>query len=141
VISAAQDRERRLARLEAGADELLNKPLDLDELHARVRSLIRFKRLTDELESAESLFLTLGRIVEARDPYTEGHCERLAQYAAALGVRLNLERADLDTLYRGAFLHDIGKIAIPDQVLLKKTRLRPREYQLIKQHPMMDPHT
>ena len=84
---------------------------------------MRLKRLTDDLESAESLFLTLGRIIEARDPCTEGHCERLADYATALGRQLNLDQADLDALYRGAFLHDIGKIAIPDRVLLKKGRL------------------
>ena len=81
---------------------------------------MRLKRLTDDLDSAPTLFLTLGRIIEARDPYTEGHCERLADYATALGRRLELQQADIDALYRGAFLHDIGKIAIPDRVLLKK---------------------
>ena len=137
LISGAQDREKRLAGLEAGADDFLNKPVDPDELRTRIRSLIRFKRSTDELESTESLFLTLGRIVEARDPYTEGHCERLAAYATALGMKLDLEQVDLDTLYRGAFLHDIGKIAVPDRVLLKKTRLNPMEYHLMKQHPVI----
>src|SRR5262249_17985888 len=77
----------------------------------------------------------LGRIIETRDPYTEGHCERLAEYATALGRRLDLEDADVDALYRGAFLHDIGKIAIPDRVLLKRGRLTPKEYELMKRHP------
>jgi putative two-component system response regulator len=102
-----------------------------------VRSLIRIKRLTDELESAESLFLTLGRVIEARDPYTEGHCERLADYATALGGQFNLERSELDALYRGAFLHDIGKIGVPDRVMLKKGKLTHREYELMKQHPVI----
>ena len=137
LISATQERETRLAGLEAGADDFLNKPIDPEELHTRVRSLLRLKRLTDDLESAESLFLTLGRIIEARDPYTEGHCERLADYAMTLGRRLGVEAADLDALYRGAFLHDIGKIAIPDRILLKKGRLTGREYALMQRHPLI----
>ncbi len=105
LISADLERETRLAGLESGADD------------------------------AVSLFLALGRIVEARDPCTEGHCERLAEYATALGRRLNVDRPGLDALYRGAFLHDVGKIAIPDRVLLKKGRLTRKEYELMKRHP------
>ena len=86
LVSALQERDTRLEGLEAGADDFLSKPVDPQELYARVRSLIRLKRLTDDLESAESLFLTLGRFIEARDPYTEDHCDRLAQYATALGT-------------------------------------------------------
>jgi putative two-component system response regulator len=137
LISAGADRENRLAGLKAGADDFLDKPIDLEELQVRVRSLLRLKRLTDDLESAELLFLSLGRIVEARDPYTEGHCERLAHYALALGREMKLDHADLHALYRGAFLHDIGKIAIPDRVLLKKGRLTRAEYAVMKQHPVV----
>ena len=137
LISGAQERQTRLAGLEAGADDFLNKPVDPEELQTRVRSLMRLKCLTDDLESAESLFLTLGRIIEARDPCTEGHCERLTDYATSLGRRLNLDDADLIALHRGAFLHDIGKIAIPDRVLLKKGRLTRKEYDLMKQHPVV----
>jgi cyclic di-GMP phosphodiesterase len=135
LISGAQERETRLAGLDAGADDFLNKPVDSEELRTRVRSLMRLKRLTDDLESAESLFLTLGRIVEARDPCTEGHCDRLTDYATALGRHLQLDQADLDALHRGAFLHDVGKIAIPDRVLLKKGKLTRKEYELMKRHP------
>jgi putative two-component system response regulator len=137
LITANQDRDKRLAGLDSGADDFLNKPIDPDELRARVRSLLRVRRLTAALESAETLFDMLGRIVEARDPYTEGHCERLAHYATALGVELRLGQSDLDILYRGAFLHDIGKIATPDRVLLKQTRLNGEEYALMKQHPIV----
>ena len=135
LISGAQERQTRLDGLDAGADDFLNKPVDPEELQTRVRSLMRLKRLTDDLESAESLFLTLGRIIEARDPCTEGHCDRLTGYATALGTHLGLDQADLDALHRGAFLHDVGKIAIPDRVLLKKGRLTRKEYDLMKRHP------
>ena len=93
--------------------------------------------VVDELESAEALYLALGRIVEAGDASTHGHCERLARYATALGTSCHLEAADLVALRRGAFLHDIGKIAIPDRVLLKPSRLTPREYALIKTHTVV----
>src|SRR5439155_9911839 len=135
LMSGEHERTARLAGMAAGADDFLAKPIDTEQLRARIQSLVRVKRLTDELESAESLFLTLGRIIEARDPCTEGHCERLAEYAIALGKHLNLERTDLDALYRGGFVHDIGKIAIPDRVLLKKGRLTRKEYELMKRHP------
>jgi putative two-component system response regulator len=134
LISGAQERQTRLAGLDAGADDFLNKPIDTEELQTRVRSLMRLKRLTDDLESAESLFLTLGRIIEARDPCTEGHCERLTDYATMLGRHLQLDQDDLDALHRGAFLHDVGKIAIPDRVLLKKGKLTRKEYELMKRH-------
>ena len=137
LVSALQERATRLEGLEAGADDFLSKPVDPQELYARVRTLIRLKRLTDDLESAESLFLTLGRFIEARDPYTVNHCDRLAQYATALGSSLNLDPSDLDALYRGAFIHDIGKIAIPDRILLKKGKLTRDEYELMKQHPVI----
>ena len=137
LISAAQEREMRLAGLDAGADDFLNKPIDIGELNVRIRSLLRLKRLTDDLECAEVLFLTLGRIIEARDPYTEGHCERLVQYATALGTALGLPQADIQTLYRGAFLHDVGKIGIPDSLLMKRSRLTPAEYDVMKRHPVI----
>ena len=137
LVSALQERATRLEGLEAGADDFLSKPVDPQELYARVRTLIRLKRLTDDLESAESLFLTLGRFIEARDPYTVNHCDRLAQYATALGSSLNLDPSELDALYRGAFIHDIGKIAIPDRILLKKGKLTRTEYDLMKTHPII----
>jgi len=137
LVSALQERATRIEGLEAGADDFLSKPVDPQELYARVRSLIKLKRLTDDLESAETMFLTLGRFIEARDPFTENHCDRLVDYATALASALNLDPADLDALYRGAFIHDIGKIAIPDRILLKKGKLTSAEYELMKQHPVI----
>ena len=136
LVTGSQDRATRLSGLDAGADDFLNKPIDIAEFKTRVRSLLRVKRLTDEFESTEAIMTMLGRIVEARDPYTEGHCERLADYAIALGTQLGLAAADLETLKRGAVLHDIGKIAIPDGILLKKGRLNAEEYALMREHPI-----
>lgn len=137
LITASQDRGHRLAGLEAGADDFLGKPVDVQELRTRVRSLLRVKQLTDELESTESIMTMLGHIVEARDPYTEGHCQRLAEYATALGIALGLDASDLDTLSRGAVLHDVGKIALPDTVLLKPGRLNADELALMQEHPIV----
>jgi putative two-component system response regulator len=137
LITASHDRDYRLSGLDAGADDFLTKPIDLPEFRTRVRSLLRVKRLTDDLESTETIMTMLGQIVEARDPYTEGHCERLAEYATALGTALRLGAHDLDVLRRGASLHDVGKIAVPDGVLLKAGRLDHEEMMLMKQHPVV----
>ena len=137
LVTASQERGHRIAGLDAGADDFLGKPIDVQELRTRVRSLLRVKQLTDELESTEAIMTMLGHIVEARDPYTEGHCQRLAEYATALGSALRLDSADLDTLSRGGVLHDVGKIALPDTVLLKPGRLDPEELRLMREHPVV----
>ena len=129
--------EDRVRGIDAGADDFLTKPFVLSELEARVRSLTRLKRYTDELDSAESVILSLALTIEARDPYTRGHCERLAGYAIALGARLGLRDDQQVALHRGGFLHDVGKIGIPDAVLLKRGPLDPAEYALMQQHPVI----
>ncbi|HEY3886425.1 MAG TPA: HD domain-containing phosphohydrolase, partial [Vicinamibacterales bacterium] len=134
TLTASEDRVRGI---EAGADDFLAKPPVVAELEARVRSLTRLKRFTDELDSAESVILSLGLTIEARDPYTQGHCQRLAAYATTLGTRLGLDGDQLVALNRGAFLHDVGKIGIPDAVLLKAGRLTPSEYALMQQHTVI----
>src|SRR5262249_26772859 len=85
LITALASTEDRICGIDAGADDFLTKPFVVAELEARVRSLTRLKRYTDELDSSESVILSLALTIEARDPYTGGHCERLAQYASALG--------------------------------------------------------
>src|SRR4029453_17722811 len=105
--------------IQAGADDFLGKPFDPLELSARIQSLVRLKRYTDELESAESVIMGLGATIEARDPCTQGDCQRVSRYSGSLGRKLSLDATDLGALQRGAYLHDIGKIAVPDSVLLK----------------------
>lgn len=137
LMTGSTEREDRVRAIEAGADDFLRKPIDEPELKARVRSLVRLKRYTDDLDSAESVILSLARTVEARDPCTEGHCERLAQYAVVLGMRLGLPDEDLAALHRGGYLHDVGKIAVPDAILLKPDRLTDQEFEEVKVHPIV----
>src|SRR5205085_1286691 len=136
MITGLTDREDKIRGIEAGADDFLNKPIFPEELFARVNSLLKLKEFTDELETAESVLCTLGRSVESRDPYTEGHCERLAQHASDLGRHLGLEEESLVALRRGGFLHDLGKIAVPDEILKKGSNLTLAEWQVMKQHPI-----
>ena len=136
LITGLADREDKLRGIEAGADDFLNKPIFSEELFARVNSLLRLKEFTDELENAESVLCTLGLSVESRDPYTEGHCERLAKSAADLGRHLGLDEASIVALRRGGYLHDLGKIAVPDEILKKGSDLTAEEWAIMKQHPV-----
>jgi putative two-component system response regulator len=135
MITGLSDREDKIRGIEVGADDFLNKPIFPEELFARVHSLIRLKEFTDELDNAEAVLCTLGRSVESRDPYTEGHCERLASYASQLGRHLGLGADEQVALKRGGFLHDLGKVAIPDNILKKHGSLTDEEWSLMRQHP------
>jgi|SRR5215469_1353515 len=136
LITGLSDRENKVKGIEAGADDFLNKPIFPAELFARVNSLLKLKEFTDELETADSVLCTLGLSVEARDPYTEGHCERLARRASQLGRHLGLDEESLIALRRGGYLHDLGKIAVPDEILKKGSNLTSAEWEIMKQHPL-----
>jgi len=137
LVTGLTDRESRIKGRQAGADDFLTKPVDAQELLARVGSLARVKRYTDDLESAASVITTLTVMIETRDGYTEGHCHRMANYAAAVGRTLGLGNPDLQALHRGGFLHDIGMLAIPTAVLQKPGRLEPEEFALVKTHTVL----
>jgi putative two-component system response regulator len=136
MITGLTDREDRLKGIEAGADDFLTKPISSEELFARVSSLLKLKEFTDELETVDSVLCTLGLSVEARDPYTEGHCERLARNATELGRFLGVDDENIVALRRGGYLHDLGKIAVPDEILKKGSDLTPEEWAIMKQHPV-----
>jgi putative two-component system response regulator len=136
LITGLSDSSDKVRGIEAGADDFLNKPVLAEELIARVKSLLRLKEFTDELENADSVLCTLGLIVEGRDPYTEGHCERLSVSATELGRHLGMDEDSLVALKRGGYLHDLGKIAVPDEILKKGSDLTPAEWDVMKLHPV-----
>jgi putative two-component system response regulator len=137
LVTALNQRDMRVQGALVGADDFLTKPIDTAELKARVRSLLRLKRHTDDLDSAAAIILGFAQIIEARDAYTRGHCQRLSSYASILGQSIGLPQHDLHALERGGYLHDIGKVVIPDGILLKPGPLTPDEYDVIKQHPLV----
>lgn len=137
MITGLSDRDDRVRGIEAGADDFLSKPLYPEELFARVKSLLKLKEFTDELENAEAVLVALALGIESRDPYTGNHCERLAKYAADLGHHIGLDGDSITALKRGGYLHDLGKVSIPDDILKKGTRLTAEEWRVMKQHPVI----
>lgn len=135
LITALSAREDRIAGIAAGCDDFLAKPWDPEELKARTRNLLRQKQLVDELETVENVLVSLANALEAKDPYTQGHSERVATYAEELGGAVGLSRGDRRNLKRAGLLHDIGKIGIPREYLNKPGALTTAEYAEVKRHP------
>jgi putative two-component system response regulator len=137
MITALDSQQDRLRGLDAGVDDFVSKPFNVYELLARVKNLLKLRSYINELEHAEQVIFSLARAVEAKDEYTEGHCERLSILAEEMGKELDLSDKDLQILRRGGILHDIGKIAIDDAILLKPGRLTDEEFDVIKKHPVI----
>lgn len=133
-ITALNDRRSRIRGIEAGGDDFLTKPFDHLELAARVKSLVRQKRLNEDLDHAEQVLFSIASTIESRDPNTGDHCERLVDYGQAFGEYLGLSRAQIRDLMWGGYLHDIGKVGIPDNVLLKTDKLTAEEWKIMRQH-------
>jgi putative two-component system response regulator len=140
LISGLDTNDCRMRGIDAGADDFLTKPFSTPELIGRVRALLRMKRHVDDLEPAESVLLALARSVEGRDPCTDGHCERLSTNAAELAIRLDLSESEVTALRRAGQLHDIGKIAVPDAILLKDGPLTANEWNVMREHPVTGEH-
>src|ERR1700741_873914 len=124
----------RIHGIMCGADDFLKKPVNKHELLARVYSLLRLKQFTDELDNAETVLFSLALSIEAKDPYTEGHCDRLSKYSVALAEKLGLPEDLRVALRRGGLVHDIGKLAVPESILLKPGPLTPEERKIMEQH-------
>jgi putative two-component system response regulator len=135
ILTAVGDLEARVAGLAAGADDFFTKPVEFVELRTRLAALLRVKILLGQLERAEAVITTLALTIEARDPYTLGHCDRLSRYAVAVGEALGLDHEMVRALRLGGYLHDLGKIAVPDGILLKPGPLDPIEQERIRAHP------
>lgn len=134
MTTSVQGTENEVAGIESGADEFLIKPLQPQVARTRIRAMLRNKALTDSLEEAETILFALAQAVERRDKYTGMHCERLTTYSLALGQALGLPRQEQLALYRGSYLHDIGKIGIPDGILFKRGLLTDEEWQTMRLH-------
>jgi len=127
----------RIHGIMCGADDFLNKPVNKHELLARVHSLLRLKQFTNELDNAETVLFSLALTIEAKDPYTEGHCDRLSKYSVALGEKLGLPQDLSVALRRGGLIHDIGKLAVPEHILLKPGPLTPEERKIMERHTVI----
>jgi putative two-component system response regulator len=137
LITGLTATEDRIMGINSGADDFLSKPIDLNELLARTRSLLRLKQYTDELENAEAVLFSLAHSIEARDPYTHGHCERLAEMSARMGEQLGVTEEQIKALRRAGVVHDIGKVAVPDSILLKPGPLTADETKVMQKHPVV----
>jgi putative two-component system response regulator len=134
MVTSVSGHDFEVEGIEAGADEYLKMPLHPSVVRARVNSLLRHKAAVDSLEEAETILFALAQAVENRDTGTGQHCERLATYSVALGLALGLPRQDLVALYRGGFLHDIGKISVPDAILLGTGKLTDEQWVIMQRH-------
>ena len=136
-ITALNDKRSRIMGIEVGGDDFLSKPFDRLELSARVKSLVRQKRLNEDLDHAEQVLFSIARAVESRDPNTGDHCERLVAMGKAFGEYIQLSRTDIRNLMWAGYLHDIGKVGIPDAVLLKRGQFTPEEREIMNRHVLI----
>lgn len=134
LITDAEDSDDPPLETELGADDFVARPLRPAAVRSRVRAMLRNKRAIDSLEEAETILFALAQIVEHRDKETSNHCQRLGALGVALGTALGLPEPDLVALYRGGYLHDIGKIAVPDSILFKEGALSPEEWVIMRAH-------
>ena len=134
VVAGSDDLESEVHAIEAGADEFFVAPLRPQAFRARVQASLRHKAMIDSLDDSETVLFSLAQSVEDRDPSLGQHCERLSLMAAAMGVALGLPPHEILTLQRGGYLHDIGKVGIPDDILFKAGPLTPDEWEIMKSH-------
>jgi putative two-component system response regulator len=120
--------------LRCGATDFIRKPFEPTEMLARVERALDNKKLTDQLDSAESMLYTMARMVEAKDENTGDHCSRLVHVCNIFAHKLGLSPEEILALQRGSVLHDIGKIGIPDRILLKNGPLTDDEWVIMQQH-------
>ena len=136
LVTALDDTEARIKGIEAGADDFITKPPNKMELLARTESLIKLKKLNDNLASIEYVLFSLAKTVEAKDEYTQGHVERVSKLAITLGEKMGLSEMEMEALRYGGVLHDIGKIGIPGGILNKPGPLSAEEWKVMKNHPV-----
>ena len=136
VVTTADVKEVRQKALELGAIDFLTKPVDGHELMARARNLLALRKsqLTLHDRASEELVMRLSKAAEFRDPETGAHIERMARFSALIARRMGWSAENVERLELAAPMHDVGKVGIPDMILLKPDRLTPSEFAIMKQH-------
>lgn len=119
MLTALTGTEDKIKALECGADDFLNKPINREELRTRIRSLIKIRNLRKELDSSENIIMTLTSALESKSAHAHGHVHRVASYASHLCDKLGMSAEEKETVIKGAMLHDVGMIGVPDTLLLK----------------------
>ena len=137
VIMIAPDSEpfEAYRAYQAGADDYWNKPTSRWDALSRLHSILLMKSYIDQ--QAEGVLFALARSIESKSAMSSGHSERLSEYAVQFGELLGLSSEELEVLREGSLLHDIGKVAVPDHILLKPGRLTPTEMEIMRQHPVV----
>jgi cyclic di-GMP phosphodiesterase len=135
-VTSLQQERHRVRGLTAGADGFLTKPVNANELMAWIGSRLVFKRKLDQLEPLEAVLLSMAKAIEGRDPHTGGHCYRLSRFSAEIGAKMGMGQDDVRALWQAGILHDIGKISVPDRILLKPGPLTEEERLVMMEHPI-----
>ena len=149
ILTALDDRESLLNALKAGADDFISKPFDRYELRARllgITRLNRYQKLLQEraklreanaqlLNAYEATIEGLSHALDLRDRETEGHSQRVTEVTVKMAQALNISEEEIVHIRRGALLHDIGKIGIPDSILHKPDALTQEEWVIMRKHP------
>lgn len=153
ALSAERSSDMRLRALQSGATDFLNKPYESIEMIIHIRNMVELRILHTQIESQNKLLEVkvqertkelrytqfdiirrLAQAAEFRDGDTGEHILRMSHYAKKLGEALGMNDADCDLLYHASPLHDVGKIGIPDSILLKPAKLTPEEFNVMKTH-------
>ena len=140
MVTGSNSCEDMSNSMNSGANDFIRKPYNPGELIMRVNAAAYQKRITDQLDNTESLLFALARMVEAKDSHTGNHCSRLSHTAVIFGEALGLSSDDLLNLRRGGVLHDIGKLGVPDSILLKEDMLTEDEWDIMHQHTVIGAH-
>jgi putative two-component system response regulator len=135
LLTALSEIDDKVRGLESGADDFLNKPVDRHELIARVRSLVKIKRLHDELDTSENIIYSMERALDNKHALLHGHSERVAISALTLAKALHLPSEDVDTVGKAAFLHDLGKIGVPEELITADAEMSREDTKVYARHP------
>jgi len=163
IMTAYPEIDMAVEAIRLGANDFIIKPVDLELMVFSVKKALEQKRMEEEIEAhhknleklveertsklREALLVlkkthldsvkVLAGAIDAKDPYTRGHSDRVRKMSLKIGMKLSFNEERLENLVFGALLHDIGKIGIRDEVLQKKGQLTPEEYQYVQQHPLI----